>query len=207
MNKLSTSSIVRLSSLSLLCLALAGCASHKVVTPLAGGFVEVSHTPRFAGSDAETRVSLEFQTTDGKTRLIWPDLYGVREVVHGDVAIFVGDKAYVSADADDRRGVKPRLFVVRTNGLPLDITGEILWRWAKPAGKDFAKAGQNFSTVIPTEANNGLQLKLVFDTDDRDWPDSATLQLSWDEVAAIMQAAQSHGTARKDPRWHTPFIQ
>ena len=105
-----------------------------------------------------TRVSFLYRAPDGKTTLIWPSLYGVGEVIKGDVAVFVGDKAYVSSDPNDPRGMKPRLFAVQSPALPLDITDEILWRWSKATGKDFEKARQFFSLVTPVEMNGQLGL-------------------------------------------------
>ena len=134
-------------------------------------------------------------------------MYGVNEVIKGDVAIFVGDKAYVSPDPDDPRGTKPRLFAVRAPGLPLDITDEVLWRWSKAAGKDFAKALEQFSMVTPAEKNGRLELRLEFWTEEKDWPDTATLQLDWNQVSDIMRAVKGKGTVHKDPRWGTPYIE
>ena len=133
-------------------------------------------------------------------------MYGVGEVIHGDVAIFVGDKAYVSSDPDDPRGIKPRLFAVQSPGLPLDITDEVLWRWSKASGKDFTKAVQLFSLVTPAEKNGQLELQLEFLTEEKNWPDKATLQLDWNQVSDIMREVKAKGTVHKDLRWGTPYI-
>jgi hypothetical protein len=134
-------------------------------------------------------------------------LYGVGEVVKGNVAIFVGDKAYVSSDPDDPRGTQPRLFAVRSPGLPLDITDEVLWRWSKTSGKDFAKAVQLFSMATPAEKNGQLELQLEFWTQEKDWPDKTTFQLNWSQVFDIMREVKEKGTLRKDPRWGTSYIE
>ena len=117
-------------------------------------------------------------------------MYGVGEVIKGDVAIFVGDKAYVSSDPDDPRGTRPRLFAVRSPALPLDITDEVLWRWSKATGKDFAKAVQLFSLATPAEKNGQLELQLEFWTEEKDWPDKTTLQLDWNQVSDIMRDSE-----------------
>jgi hypothetical protein len=139
--------------------------------------------------------------------LIWPSLYGVNEVVKGDLAIFVGDKAYVSPDPNDPRGTKPRLFAVRSPALPLDITDEVLWRWSKASGKDFAKAVQLFSMVTPEERNGRLELQLEFWTEEKDWPDTTTFQLDWNQVFDIVREVKENGVVRKDLRWGTPYIE
>ena len=191
---------------ALLGIVLAGCSTPPIVQPLSNGYVEVAHPQRSMISSADLRVSFEYRIPDGKTIPIWPSLYGAAEVIHGDVAIFVGDQAYVSSDPDDPRGTRPRLFAVRGPGLPLDITDEVLWSWAKSSGKDFDKALQQFNQAIPTETNGRLQLQLEFCTGGNGWPDNAILQLDWNQVSDIMAAVKEKGTVRKDVRWGTPYI-
>ena len=203
--KLITSLFLRFSP-ALLCLGLAGCSTPPIVQPLSHGYVEVTHPHRSMISSADLRVSFEYREPDGKTMLIWPSLYGAGEVIHGDVAIFVGDTAYVSSNPDDPRGTKPRLFAVRAPGLPLDITDEVLWDWSKAAGKNFEQAGQLFNLVTPTDKNNQLELQLVFWTGGNGWPDNSTLRLDWNQVSDIMSAVKEKGTLHKDLRWGTPYI-
>src|SRR5689334_10454736 len=116
---------------ALLCFGLAGCSSPNAITPQGGGYEEVTHPPRPLSQSSDPRVSFQYHAPNGRTIHIWPSLYGVNEVVHGNLAVFVGDLAYVSANPDNPRGMKPRLFVVEEPGLPADITDEVLWQWAK----------------------------------------------------------------------------
>jgi hypothetical protein len=194
-------------SLAILCAGLSGCMTPNPVVPLGGGYEEKGHPNRSSPDTADTRVSLQYRAPDGKITLIWPDLYGVGEVIKGDVAIFVGDKAYLSPDADIPRGTKPRLFAVRSPALPLDITGEILWRWSKATGKDFTKIVDRFSMVTPEEKNGQLELQLEFWTQEKDWPDKITFQLDWNQVSDVMREVKEKGILRKDPRWGTPYIE
>jgi hypothetical protein len=190
-------------SLAMFSLGLTACSTHHPVAPMGGGYEEESHPSR----SGDTRVAFQYRAPDGKITPIWPALYGVAEVIHGDVAIFVGEKAYVSPDPDDPRGTKPRLFAVRSPALPMDITDAVLWRWSKAAGKDFAKALDQFSMVTTAERDGRLQLQLEFWTEEKDWPDKTTVQLGWDQVSAIMREVMEKGTLRKDPRWGTPYIE
>jgi hypothetical protein len=185
-------------SLAMLGVGLAGCVSHGTVAPLSNGYEEVAHTKR---------VSFQYRAPDGKITPIWTALSGVSEVIKGDVAIFVGDKAYVSPDPDDPRGTKPRLFAVRSPALPLDLTDEVLSQWSKKSGKDFTKALDSFSMVSPEEKNGQLELHLEFWTQERDWPDKTTVQLDWNQVFDIMREVKEKGTMHTDLRWHTPFIE
>jgi hypothetical protein len=194
-------------SLAILCAGLAGCMTPNPVTPLGGGYEEKGHPNRSSPDPADTRVSFQYRAPDGKITRIWPALYGVGEVINGDVAIFVGDKAYLQPDADTPRSVKPRLFAVRSPALPLDITDEVLWQWSKQSGKDFAKALDRFSMVTPEEKNGQLELQLEFWTQEKDWPDTSTLQLDWNQVFDIMREVKEKGALRKDPRWGTLYIE
>ena len=190
-------------ALALLGLGLAGCQSPKITTPLANGYQEVSHPARFAHDEAElTRTSFEFRGADGKNIVIWPSLYGVNDIIKGNLAIFVGDKAFVEPD----KVTHPRLFAVEAPGLPLDITDEVLWRWSKAAGKNFGTALDKFSLVIPQEKNGGLELQLEFDSNEQDWPDRSTLQLDWNQMSEILRAVKTKGVVEKDLRWQTPYI-
>jgi hypothetical protein len=191
----------------LLCIGLAGCSTPPVVQHLSNGYGEVAHPRKSADTPADMRVSFEYREPDGKTILIWPSLYGVGEVIKGDVAIFVGDKAYVSSDPDDPRGTKPRLFAVQAPGLPLDITDEVLWYWSKASGKNFEKAVQLLNMATPVEKGDKLEVQLEFWMGGNGWPENSTLQLDWNQVSDIMRTVKEKGTVHKDLRWGTPYIE
>ena len=139
---------------------------------------------------------------------IWPSLYGVNEVIRGDLAIFVAEKAAI----DPERVTHPRLFAVRCPELPLDLTDEVLWRWSQANGKDFKKTLQKFAMVTPEEKNGGLEVRLEFlapsdyALERDDWPDQSSLQLDWPQVDEIMLRVKTKGVAEKDLRWHTAYI-
>jgi hypothetical protein len=194
---------------ALLGLGLAGCQTHKTVAPVSHGYEEVSHPHHALIDEPEPpRISFQHRDADGKTTPIWPSLYGVNEVVKGDLAIFVGDKAFLEPE----RVTHPRLFAVKSPELPLDITDEVLWRWAKANGKDFGKTLAKFTLVTPAEKNGRLELRLEFSPENKwsgdkeDWPDKSALQLDWNQVAEILRAVKTKGVVEKDLRWHTPYI-
>ena len=194
-------------SLMLLTTGLAGCASTRVIVPVGNGYEEVGHPTRATTSQPETaRVSFQYREPDGRTVLIWPNLYGVNEVIKDKVAVFVGDKAYEKMDQDHPRTTRPRLFAVNASGPPLDITDEILWRWSRTSGKDFAKAVSLLSLETPAEENGRLAIHLVFWTDEKDWPD-AVMRLDWNQVSDLMREVKAKGVVRKDPRWGSTYIE
>jgi hypothetical protein len=195
-------------SQAMLCAGLAGCVSQPPAALPVNSYEEVGHPTRASFDQPETtRVSFQYRGPDGKTTLIWPSLYGVAEVVKGDMAIFVGDKTCVPPDSDNQRVTRPRLFAVRAPALPLDITDEVLRCWSKATGKDFAKAMRLFSLATPAEMNGQLELQLEFWTEEKDWPDKTTFQLDWDQVSDIMRDVKEKGAAHKDLHWGTSYIE
>ena len=130
-------------ALALLGLGVSRLPDPQTVAPVGHGYEEVSHPHRaFLDEPEPPRVAFQHRATDGKITPIWPSLYGVNEVIKGDLAIFVGDKAYVEPE----RVTHPRLFAVISPALPLDITEEVLWRWSKANGKNFARTMCQFSS-------------------------------------------------------------
>ena len=192
---------------ALLILGLAGCKTHSETKPLAGGYEEITHPNRTPDSSEEARVSLNYHAADGQTLLIWPSLFTSDEIIKGDVAIFVGDEAYVSPNPNDPRGTKPRLFAVKAPSPPLDITDEMLWYWCKVSKKDFAKAVELFNVATLVNHGDKVEIQLEFYVNERDWPDNATFQLDWNQISEIMRTVQAKGTTHKDPRWGTPYIE
>ena len=195
--------------LALFGFGLAGCQTHSVTTPVGGGYEEVSHPHHALIDEPEPpRFSFQHRAAGGTVTKIWPSLYGVQEVIHGGLAIFVGDRGYFEPE----RITHPRLFAVEAPNLPMDITGEVLWRWAQANHKDFGKTLARFTLVTPEENNGALLLRLDFASEtpwlgtDKDWPDASCLQLDWEQVAQIVRAVKTKGAEQKDLRWHTPFI-
>ena len=187
----------------------AGCQTHKAVMPMGGGYEEVSHPQHtLIDEPPPPRISFQHRAADGTVTEIWQSLYGANEVIKGDLAFFVAEKAFVVPD----RITRPRLFAVRSPALPLDLTDEVLWRWSKADGKDFGKTLEKFAGITPEEANGGLNLKLEFWTKPEfgalreDWPEVSSIKLTWAEVDEIMQAVKTKGIVQKDLRWHSEYI-
>ena len=204
-----TSSIAARGALLLTCLGWAGCQTHTAVLPLRNGYEQVSHPHHTLLDEPEPpRLSLQYRGTNGAVTRIWPSLYGVDDVIHDGLAIFVAERGYVAPE----RVTHPRLFAVQAPGLPLDLTDEVLWRWSKANGRDFGKCVQKLAQVTPREKNGGLELGLEFWGADtwsaqrEDWPEQGLLQLDWGQVDEIMRAVKTKGVRQKDLRWHSAFI-
>ena len=195
--------------LILISLGWVGCQTHITVVPLRNGYEEVSHPHHALLDEPEPpRISFQRRAADGRVTRIWPSLYGVDDVIKDDLAIFVAEKAAL----DPERVTHPRLFAVRAPELPLDITDEVLWRWAKANDHDFDKSLQKLALITPQEKNGRLELRMEFWGNDTwaaqrdDWPEQGVLELEWRQLEQIMDAVNAKGTLQQDLRWHTPFI-
>lgn len=195
--------------LAVLMLGEPGCATHKTVVPLSNGYEVVAHPHRtFIDDPPPPTLSLQRRDKEGTVQKIWPSLYSTDTVLRGDELIFVAEKAYVQPE----RVTRPRLFMVKPPELPLDITDEILWRWAKANHRDFTKVLQKFAGVTPADQGDGVEVRLdfwaspVFGEVHQDWPDNGTLQLGWPEIEEIMHAVRVKGMLEKDLRWHSEYI-
>ena len=187
----------------------AGCQTHTTVLPLRNGYEEVSHPHHALLDEPEPpRISLQYRGADGAVTPVWPSLYGVNDVIKDDLAIFVAEKAAAGAE----HVTHPRLFAVRAPELPLDITDEVLWRWAQANGKDFSQCLQKLALITPEDKHGSLELRLEFWASEtwsaqrQDWPEQGTLQLDWNQVDAIMQSVKAKGVMQKDLRWHSGYI-
>jgi hypothetical protein len=188
------------------CLIVSGCKTHSTVLPLSGGYEEVSHPYHtLVDEPPAPRASFQHRNADGSATEIWPSLYGVAEVIHGDLAIFVGDTGTGAGETH------PRLFAVRSPELPLDITDEVMGRWSKAHQKNAREAINRMELITPTQTGAGLDLAIEFSLPDEwagrsSWPPQSSFSLDWGQVDEIMAAVRSHGVPEKDPRWHTPYL-
>jgi len=195
--------------LLLLTLAGAGCKTHTTIVPLKHGYEEVSHPYHtLIDEPAPPRISFQYRGTNNVVTPIWPSLYGVNDIIHGELAIFVAEKAAL----DPARITHPRLFAVRSPELPLDITDEVLWRWSHANGKSFPKTLEKLAMVTPEERNDGIELRLDFwpqgswSAEREDWPEQGSLQLDWRQIDEIMGRVKTKGVIEKDLRWHSAYI-
>jgi hypothetical protein len=185
---------------------LIGCKTHPEIQTLSGGYEEITHPNISQDNPEQARVSLNYRAADGRTLLIWPSLFSSDEIIKGDVVIFIGDEAYVSSDQDDPRGTKPRVFVVKAPGPPMDVTDQVLWRWAKESGRDYDKAARLFNLATLVNHGDNVELQLEFYVNESGWPDNATMRLDWNQITEIMRTVEAKGTLHRDPRWGAPFI-
>ena len=195
--------LTRYVSMAILCVCLTGCASGDV-EPLANGYKEVTYTQNSISEPQSHQISLQYTGSNGKQVMIWPSATGGK-IVKNEVVIFEADKAWKLPKPDERWPMKPRVFVARAPDFPLDITDEIVGRWAQASGKDVVKAISMAGIVYFEEKNNELDFHFVFWTT-KNWPDTV-ITLNWNQISDIMREVKEKGVVHKDLRWGTSYIE
>src|ERR1043166_3923085 len=114
--------------LAVLCVAVSGC-EKTTEESLGGGYQTAAHTWH-SWEPPTGRTELWHVDSSGKRTLIWPKTYST--MVQDDVAVFLGEKAY----EPPLPGTRFRLFAVRSPELPMEITDQVVGRWAISEGKD-----------------------------------------------------------------------
>src|SRR5690349_15539453 len=88
-------------TLALLTLALlAGCASRSA-EPIGGRYEEMTDTHKGLSEPDQHQISLQYRDAHGQTVMIWPRLHGVRTLIRGELAIFVGQQGYRARGLSD----------------------------------------------------------------------------------------------------------
>ena len=193
----------------LLSLGVAGCQSPKPVAPVHVGYEQVSHPARgFFSASQPPRTSLDYRNSTGLNVIVWPSLASDQVVIKGELALWVGDRGFI---IDGAKVTRPRLLAAQYPNLPVDLTDEILWRWARLNHHDFGHTLSNFIMLTPEQTSDGVVLHLEFWASDlllanRDWPDKSDLDLTWDEVDGLMRLVKIRGHEENDLRWKTAFI-
>jgi hypothetical protein len=186
--------------LAFLCVSLTGCGTISRVERLGTGYEVVAYTRHSFSEPEATQITLQYRK-GWHTVVIWPSLDGVREVKHNDVVVFVGEAAFKQLDPGKPHATDSRLFAVKAPEPPLDITDEILWRWSKESGEDFAAIMKKASIVYPQEKDNGIEFPFA-----RGGPD-LNIFMSWDQISNVMREVKKKGVVRKDRVWDTSYIE
>ena len=188
---------------TILCAGLIGCGSVTRIKPLGNGYERVSYTQSSISEPEATQITLQYRKPDGRQIIIWPSAGGT--IVRDDMAVFVGDKAWKQPPFGERWHMKPRLFVVRAPEPPLDLTDEIIGRWAQESRRDVAKALKTVWIIGMHEQDNKLNLEVEFASVEN-WP-SAFIPLSWNQIQDVMREVKEKGVVHKDLRWGTSYIE
>ena len=174
-----------------------GCSRNTTrVTPLGDGYEEVVFVyPHFSEPESHT-TTLQFKNSEGKQVMVWPSLMSATVVKNG-IAVFVANRTMATNKID---GIWPqtwRLFAVRAPEPPLDITDEVVGRWAQESGKDAAKYLDEPEPIEPQEKSGKIDTEFSF----YDIP-GAVISLSWDQLSNIVDEVKTNGVQNKDLKWN-----
>jgi hypothetical protein len=133
--------------LAFLCVSLAGCGTIPSYEDLGNRYVEATYTSPGLWEPSGHRFALCYKHSDFWHSTIWPSLEADRAVVEDDVVVFVANTAFEPPLSDEPRATMQRLFAVKAPELPMDITDEVVWRWSKESGEDFATIMKKASIV------------------------------------------------------------
>jgi hypothetical protein len=178
-----------------------GCSRNTTrTTPLGDGYEEVVYVyPHFSEPESHT-ITLQFRNSEGKQVMVWPSLMSAT-VVRDGIAIFVANRTMETNKTD---GIWPqtcRLFAVRAPEQPLDITDEVVGRWAQESGKDVVKYLEGPEPIEPQEKNGKIDTEFSF----YNFP-GIVVSLSWEQLSKIMDEVKTNGIQAKDPKWNLTCI-
>jgi hypothetical protein len=183
---------------AILCTNLTGCGTIPSYEELGNGYVEATYI-RTSWEPPAIRTELRYKK-GWRTVVIWPKTLGI--IVTNDVALFCAYKAYDEPSSNNPQATKRRLFAVIAPNLPLDITDELLWRWSKQSGEDFAKLLKTASIANLEEKNNAVEFLFA-----ADWNKDAIICLDWNQISDVMREVKEKGVVRKDRVWGTSYIE
>jgi hypothetical protein len=188
-------------SIVALCYSIIGCG-NTTATKLGGGYEEIARTRQNLSEPSSSQSSLQYRTSNGKLVMIWPSLLSNVVVTNG-LAVFVGSRTVDRSRLDGAWQASPRLFAVKAAELPLDITPEVLERWATKSGRDVAKALMDPSPLAPEITPDGISVSFGFNV--QNWP-TENIHLSLAELSSVMGTVRSKGTNYKDPLLGTIYV-
>jgi len=185
--------------ISICCYLVIGCGSPEKISPLADGFEVVTHTPPNILMEPNHTISkLRYRDAKGKPTVIWSYVY---EVFQKDgVSVFSAQKYYLWNGLDKRWWQESRVFAVRATELPVDISTEIVGRWAKESGRNVGTTLTNlyFKGIMGAKVE-GDKLSFHFDQSDMNVRDASDILVSWEQIKAMMHFVKEKGIVHKDP--------
>ena len=191
-------------AVAFMCCVATGCRPAERATLLGGGYEEVTYVRTHISEPESHQITLQFRAPAGDRVMVWPSLQS-STVMKDGVAVFVAARTVGWSHLDKVWETGPRLFAVRAPDTVLDITSEVVARWAKASGKDLQKALSSTSPLEPKEQEGKLSIPFAFGVVNN-WP-SEDIRLSWTELLDVMREVKEKGVQHKDPKWNITYIE
>jgi hypothetical protein len=170
-----------------------GCEDKKSeFKPLSGGF---GVKAQWVGIDSGPRAELYYKTNGSKPVLIWPFLTGEMYYTN-DLFFFVGS----IRDEQGRISVE-RYFAVNAPGPAIDVSDDLLKRFADTNGWDFSMVRKKYGPAVLKKLSEGIEVHFIGPYQQPD-----TLLVNWEELSNIVQDVKRTGKqhAVEDP--HTVYL-
>jgi hypothetical protein len=182
-----------------------GCTSETKsdFNPVEGNYGYMTHVSGF--TDRSLTLSFCYRDTNGNTIAVWPSLKivpGNNLVVSNDTALFVGGKAAIYPDGNER--LTERLIAFKgPTGSPMDITDQVFQKYYEDKGLSLT----NFLGFNSLDKTNG-EIQILFGST-KGRPGSkeflttafgSTLTISWNEIGLIMNDVKKNGKLKRE-KW------
>lgn len=199
---LSYSKLVPLVSLILgACLLPVGCGLPRTHTRIYdGGYRLVTTTGGYPHEWSQS--ALEFMDPAGRSVRVWPWVEGGPSV-RGGIAVFPARVPYEFSEA--RWRTVDRIFAVTPPSPPVDLTNEILARWAQAAGREPSQVIRSAVLTPMHDTQEGFEINYtLFGSAELE---HITVTLNWQDVPEFMEEVRRAGVVRKEPRWNARCIE
>jgi hypothetical protein len=182
---------------------LEGCSS-KSATALGGGYEEIKIVHKSVLMEPSLiQQQLTHRDASGKRTLVWPWLRSDVFITNGS-AVFLGDRSTTWSANDKRWGQAPRLYVVKSPEPPVEITNEVLRRWARSTGKPEQEVVKSAGLIGGEMLPNG-SFDFYFEFNGGRWP-GTDIVLDWAQIIEIGKLVRKDGELHKDPELHSDYI-
>ena len=204
MTSRTTALLISSIGISIVCYLGSGCGSSERVTPLNDGFELAEHTPPNILMEPGHSISeLRYRDSKGKPTVIWK--YLDSKVFQKDgISVFSAQKYYLWDGLDKRWGEESRIFAIKATELPVDISTEIIGRWAQESERNVKTTLTNlyYNGVMNVKAD-GDKLSFHFDQSDMLVSDASDILVSWEQIQDMMRVVKEKGVVHKDPELGT----
>jgi hypothetical protein len=123
--------------------------------------------------------------------------------VRGRIAVFPARVPYEYSDA--RWKTVDRIFAVTPLSPPVDLTNEILARWARAVGREPSQVIRSAALTPMHYTQEGFEISFtIFGSAEME---HITVTLDWHQVPELMEEVRRAGVVRKEPRWGASWVE